>query len=133
MHWLVVALFSVSCTPGTWSKLQGGDWALPQGIEATLREGTHKEFDRGAIFYRAAHGVSPPKWGDYSFQYQGIRFKGEPVVAVLAHCVDEFHPGGRSDETKELQFAFDGAACYFRVLYDPATKAFFHFAFNGIG
>ncbi len=107
---------------GAWIHVPNGEWEpAPQEVEELQILVKPYVIER-AIAWREE--LSP--WERYTIQYQGQVVGGKKVIFINAMC-DK--PPERV--TRELVYTFDGGACYFRMHWDPSTKRFFDFSFNG--
>jgi len=122
-HMTIFPLLAIGAT--SWIAVQGGAWQPGQEtlgqIQSNLEPLVTSQLN-------AQHKKSRIKFADYTFQYQGQQSIGRKYVLVNAFCRK---PEG--DLTKDFYFVFDGGLCFFHVKYDPSTKEFYEFEFNGAG
>ena len=96
---------------------------LPSALEA-------EAFQRGSEYAQR---------GNYRRQYAGFVIKGRKIIYMNAfpHTLGDPEPNGppgfrRFDWHRQVVGVCDGGPAFFGVEYDPATKRFSHFEFNGI-
>ena len=114
-----IALLIAACS---WIHVPDGAWEPTVRQVEELQQLLEPYVDEQAIAWREE--LSP--WERYTFQYQGQLIEGKEVIFINALCSEP-----PSQATKELVYIFDGGACYCRVYWDPASKAFTKFSFNG--
>jgi len=106
----------------SWIHVPGGDWQPTAEQAGEARQLLRPYVEEQAVSWKEE--LAP--WERYTVQYQGQLREGKKVIFINAMC-DE--PPSRA--TKELVFTFDGGACYFRAYWDPDSKEFTNFSFNG--
>jgi hypothetical protein len=93
-----------------------------------VANGRNKEV---ADYWRAPSQVKAilARLGSYKRQYFGFTYDGKKWVYVNGFC--EEHWKNEDYWRDRMVVVFDGGACYFRVLYDPATSQFDQLTING--
>lgn len=106
-----------------WYEVAGGQWKVPT---ATLvQAASHVQEAANNVPWRgAARAV-----GDYHVQYQGEIKDGRKLVRLMGAC-KSFE--GQTDMTSHWLVMMDGGTCYYQAEYDPASKTYVYFAFNGV-
>ena len=113
---------------GTWlptvKEIRDLEARLPQALDDALAK-------RGQFANRSR---------DIGRQYAGLKIAGRSIIYVNGFPLSMFEmearytPGlSRDDWKRQAVMVCDGGPAYFGVEYDPKTKVFSHFAFNGIG
>lgn len=106
-----------------------GVWLPSPDMIADLEASLGMELER-RIAATPSAGVTPQ---DYYRQYGGILIGERQVIyvnGVAARTVERELPGGETWKTEPAMIC-DGGTITFGVEYDPATKTFSNFAFNG--
>jgi len=118
-----MGILALALSMASWIHVPGGTWQ-PTAHVAELRDGLEPFVMRAAAEQRKRL----PAWSSYTFQYQGRTEQDAKTIFINAFC----SPAPRDVKT-QFVLVLDGGACYFRVKYDPASKAFFDLEFNGDG
>jgi hypothetical protein len=119
----VMTYFIAICMAiSSWIHVPNGEWEPTAQQVGELQQILQPYVNEQAIAWRE----QLPPWERYTIQYQGQLLDGKKVIFVNALCSKP-----PSQAAKELVYTFDGGACYFRLHWDPASKAFTKFSFNG--
>jgi hypothetical protein len=116
-----LALLLAACN---WVHVPAGEWEPTAVQVGELQERLKPYVDEQAKTWKEE--LAP--WERYTIQFQGQLLQGKRVIFINGLC--NVPP---SEASEELVFVFDGGACYFRTYWDPATKEFSRFSFNGHG
>jgi hypothetical protein len=108
-----------------WYEVAGGQWNVPMATVRDAASHVQEAADQAPWRPRGPRAV-----GDYRVQYQGAVKDGKKLVRLMGACRTD---PGQGDPAAQWLVVFDGGTCYYRAEYDPATKAFVYFAFNGMG
>jgi hypothetical protein len=109
-----------------WHEVNGGQWRVPtsvaQEIAQHVQDAANKE---GQSRYKRA-----PNLRDYHVQFQGISSGKSRQVKLAGAC--QVNGATSAMLTRAWLIVHDGGDCYFEAIYDPATKKFLRFMFNGV-
>ncbi|HIE53893.1 MAG TPA: hypothetical protein EYP90_01715 [Chromatiaceae bacterium] len=113
-----------------WVYIPGGIWHPSQQVVRAAASRLKPVVEKRAAYVRAAL----PDWSKYTFQYQGLTFRGKKVLYVNAYCRPLVPPGVKLKHRviiKRFVRVNDGGSCYFQAYYDPVAKKYLLVGFNG--
>lgn len=111
--------------------------ATPQGVTGTWQPAAAQIADLEARLPDAVAQVQPDVHGAFARQYAGYVIGGKKLIYVNAfprNTLGDFDKDPatwNAKVTHQAMMVCDGGHDFFGVLYDPATKTFSQFAFNG--
>ena len=111
--------------------------STPQGVTGTWQPTAAQTAELDAHLPDAVAHAQPDAHGAFARQYAGYIIAGHRWIYVNAfpqHVLADFDkdPSHWTEKaTHQAMMVCDGGHDFFGVLYDPATKAFSQFAFNG--
>ncbi|MBL6851819.1 MAG: hypothetical protein ISS15_19565 [Alphaproteobacteria bacterium] len=109
----------------------------PQGVTGTWQPAAAQIADLETRLPSAVVQAQPDVRGGYGRQYADYVINGQKLIYVNAFprgvLGDDFgkDPAVWNKATHQAVTVCDGGHDFFGVLYDPETKTFSHFAFNG--
>jgi len=109
----------------SWIAVQGGAWEPSQETLSDIQSHLEPLVTTKLSTQKNKERI---KFADYTFQYQGQQSIERKYVLVNGFCRKP-----KDDLTKDLYFVFNAGPCFFHVKYDPSTKEFYEFEFNGAG
>jgi len=112
---------------GTWQPTA----AQIKDLEARLPDVLHRNLKnyQSSTHIGSRYHYSPPS--RYYRQYIGFRIGGRKLIYVNALMISDEELPYLNDWRTKAEIVCDGGAMAFGVEYDPATKTFQNFAFNG--
>ncbi len=112
----------IALTP--WIQVPGDKWQPTHQQLHELKQLLKPYVEEQAIAWRE----DLPPWKRYTFQFQAQLIDGNKVIFINAMCSEP-----PSQVTRAFVYTFDGGPCYFRVHWNPTSKTFTGFSFNGYG
>ena len=115
-------------TPGDWIEVRGGAWSVDTGTYVDMASRLQKAADTAP---KPAADAKPVPLDSYTMQYQGVVQAGTKMIHVLGACKVD----GTMMRKLAAQWnvAAEAGVCYFEADYNPASKAYTKFSFNGQG
>ena len=104
----------------TWIQVVGGSWTPTSELAAIQTE--LKSFVEASA---KRENKVLPKWGTYTFQYQGRGEASKRFVFINAFCSKP-----PADVKKQMVVVLDGGACFFNVKYDQQRRFLFDHPFK---